>query len=196
MNAKHSTCATCFLLLVLIAPTRLASAALAEENYLPAFPGAEGFGTFTPGGRAGKVLYVTTLEDYDPAKGEAPIPASLRQAIETKGPRTTLFKISGTVFLKSVLVVREPFLTIAGQTAPGDGICIARYTTRVTAHNVIIRHVRFRLGDEARAGLGTLDVSSTHDVILDHCSISWSMDENCTFHGPGVRNVTVQWSLI
>jgi hypothetical protein len=66
----------------------------------------------------------------------------------------------------------------------------------VTAHDVIIRHVRFRLGDEARAELGTFDVSSMHDVILDHCSISWFMDENCTLHGPGVRNVAVQWSLI
>ncbi|MBP9902091.1 MAG: SUMF1/EgtB/PvdO family nonheme iron enzyme [Verrucomicrobia bacterium] len=174
----------------------LAAMRTVPAQHLPAFPGAEGFGSFTPGGRGGKVLYVTSLEDYDASKGETPISGSLRQAIETQGPRTILFKTSGTIFLKSVLVVKEPFLTIAGQTAPGDGICIARYTTRVEAHDVIIRHVRFRLGDEARAELGTFDVSSTHDVILDHCSISWSMDENCTLHGKGVRNVTVQWSLI
>ncbi len=168
----------------------------AAEELLPAFPGAEGFGSFTPGGRGGRVIYVSTLEDYDVTKGEAPIPGSLRQALAAKGPRIVLFKISGTIFLKSVLVVREPYLTIAGQTAPGDGICVARYTTRVEAHDVIIRHVRFRLGDEARAELGTFDVSSTHDVVLDHCSISWSMDENCTLHGKGVKNLTVQWSFI
>lgn len=182
--------------LALAAVLMLAAAGTIPAEHLPAFPGAEGFGSFTPGGRGGRVLFVTTLEDYDRAKGEAPIPGSFRQAIETKGARNIIFRISGTIFLKSVLVVREPFLTIAGQTAPGDGICVARYTTRVDAHDVIIRHVRFRLGDEARAELGTFDVSSTHDVILDHCSISWSMDENCTLHGKGVKNLTVQWCLI
>ncbi len=195
---KHRSENTRFItqIAVLAAGLAVLGGAVAAEPLLPAFPGAEGFGSFTPGGRGGTVLYVTTLADYDSAKGEAPIPGSFRQAIETKGPRNILFKVSGTIFLKSVLVVREPFLTIAGQTAPGDGICVARYTTRVEAHDVILRHVRFRLGDEAQAELGTFDVSSAHDVILDHCSISWSMDENCTLHGKGVKNLTVQWSLI
>ena len=170
--------------------------ALAKEKYLPAFPGAEGFGAFTPGGRGGKVLLVTTLEDYDSTLGQAPIPGSLRQAIETRGPRIVLFRLSGTVFLKRSLTVNEPFLTIAGQSAPGDGICIARYRFGVSAHDVIIRHLRFRLGDEARGEIGTFQVAGAQNVIVDHCSFSWSMDENCTLHGGEARNLTVQWSII
>ena len=95
----------------------------AGGKYLPAFPGAEGFGAFTPGGRGGKAIFVTTLEDYDSAKGETPITGSFRQAVESKGPRFILFRVSGTIFLKAELPVYEPYLTIAGQTAPGDGIC-------------------------------------------------------------------------
>ena len=81
------------------------------RGQLPAFPGAEGYGAFTPGGRGGKVLFVTTLDDYDPSEGEAPIPGSFRQAVETPGPRTVLFRVSGTIFLKSRLAVTQPFLT-------------------------------------------------------------------------------------
>src|SRR5512141_1958926 len=98
--------------------------AVAAENYLPAFPGAEGYGAFTPGGRGGKVLFVTTLEDYNAPKGEAPIPGSLRAALTARGPRIVMFRISGTVFLKAPLKIDQPDLTVAGQSAPGDGICL------------------------------------------------------------------------
>jgi len=168
----------------------------AADKYLPAFPGAEGFGAFTPGGRGGKVFAVTTLQDYDVSQGEAIVPGSLRQAIESPGSRIVVFRISGTIFLKRTLSVSEPYLTLAGQTAPGDGVCIARRQFSVGAHDVIIRHVRFRLGDEARAEIGTFQVSGTQNVILDHCSFSWSMDENCTLHGGAARNLTVQWCII
>ena len=189
---KYSLLFRCCLALALLclAPT------LPAKDYLPAFPGAEGFGAFTPGGRGGKVLAVTTLEDYDVTKGEAPIPGTLRHAIESRGARIVVFRTAGTIFLKRKLVVTKPNLTIAGQTAPGDGICVARYTFDVAANDVIIRHIRFRLGDEAQAELGTFQVSGAQNVILDHCSFSWSMDENCTLHGGDARNITVQWSII
>lgn len=167
----------------------------AEES-LPAFPEAEGFGAFTPGGRGGQVLFVTTLEDYDPAK-EAPIPGSLRAAITTSGPRLILFRVSGTIFLKATLAVTRPHLTIAGQTAPGDGICIARSLFRIDTHDVIVRHVRFRLGDQAEQESGTFQIGhGSQNIIVDHCSMSWSTDENCTINGPDVRNITIQWCVI
>ena len=171
--------------------------ACAAGKFLPAFPGAEGYGAFTPGGRGGKVLFVTTLEDYDASKGEAPVPGSFRNAVESSGARAVLFRVSGTIFLKSQLTVTHPFLTIAGQTAPGDGVCIARYLFRVETHDVIIRYLRFRLGDETQSESGTFQVGrGSQDVIIDHCSISWSTDENCTLHGPDVRNLTLQWCMI
>src|SRR6185436_14191813 len=144
---------------------------------------------FTPGGRAGKVIYVTTLEDYDPAKKEPPVSGSLRKALLSGEPRVVLFQVSGTIVLKAPLSVIEPFLTIAGQSAPGDGICISKYLFRIETHDVIVRHLRFRLGDEAQQESGTFQVGrGSQNVIIDHCSMSWSTDENCTLHGPDVRN--------
>ena len=93
------------------------------ENLLRAFPDAEGFGAFTPGGRGGAIFFVTTLDDYLPGK-EHPIPGSLRAAVDVKGPRYVLFRVSGTIELEADLWIRRPFITIAGQTAPGGGICI------------------------------------------------------------------------
>jgi formylglycine-generating enzyme required for sulfatase activity len=184
------------LALALCATGWLNSDGSAPDKYLPAFPGAEGFGAFTPGGRGGKVLFVTSLEDYDATKGEAPIPGSFRKAVETQGPRTILFRVSGTIFLKAQLDVKAPYLTIAGQTAPGDGICIARHLFIVQANDVIVRYLRFRLGDEARMESGTFQIGNVQNVIVDHCSISWCTDENCTLHGPQARNLTIQWCLI
>ena len=169
---------------------------LAGTNYLPAFPGAEGYGAFTPGGRGGKAIFVTTLADYDPSKGEAPIEGSFRKAMGTKGPRMVLFRISGTIFLKNEIAVHEPYLTIAGQSAPGDGICIARSLFRVETHDVIIRYLRFRLGDERQIESGTFQIGKGQNAIIDHCSFSWSTDENCTLHGLDTRNLTLQWCLI
>jgi formylglycine-generating enzyme required for sulfatase activity len=175
----------------------LAITAIAADDLLPAFPEAEGFGAFTPGGRGGRVLFVTTLEDYDPAHGEAPIPGSLRAALTASGPRIVLFRRSGTVYLKENLTVSQPYLTIAGQSAPGDGICLARSQFRINTHDVIVRHLRFRLGDLAERESGTFQIGhGSQNVIVDHCSMSWSTDENCTINSPDVRNITVQWCLI
>src|SRR4051812_19784779 len=103
---------------------------------LPAFPGAEGFGATTPGGRGGKVLFVTTLDDSGPG--------SFRAACEADGPRTVIFRVSGTIVLKKAITVQHPYLTVAGQTAPGDGICLRGDTFGVATHDVIVRYLRGR----------------------------------------------------
>jgi len=113
------------------------SAALAVQA-IPSFPGAEGFGSTTPGGRGGRVIIVSNLEDAGPG--------SFRAACEAEGPRIVIFHISGLITLASPIVIKHPYLTIAGQTAPGDGICLRNYTFIVATHDVIVRYLRSRLG--------------------------------------------------
>ncbi len=153
----------------------------------PAFPGAEGFGMYASGGRGGKVLYVTNLNDSGPG--------SLREAVETKGPRMVLFKVSGTIDLRSPLRITKPDITIAGQTAPGDGICLRNYTLSVEADNVIIRFIRSRLGDLARYQDDAIHALRGKNIIIDHCSFSWSVDETASFYNR-VESLTVQWCII
>jgi pectin methylesterase-like acyl-CoA thioesterase len=157
---------------------------------LRAFPEAEGFGANTPGGRGGDVYHVTSLNDSGAG--------SLRNGISTaQGPRTIVFDISGNIVLKSELRVNKPFLTLAGQTAPGDGVTVTGWTTSVTGtHDIIIRYMRFRPGDincPAMQG-DSLTVDKSTDVIIDHVSASWSIDE--TLSVTNSDRVTVQWSLI
>ena len=166
----------------------MAMPALAEEK-TPAFPGAEGFGRYTTGGRGGAVYHVTRLDD-DNEEG------SFRWACNQPGKRTIVFDVSGTIYLKSALALSGNNVTIAGQTAPGDGICIADYPFTINANNVILRYLRFRLGNRNVAnhegdGLGAMD----HDnIIVDHCSVSWSIDECLSVYGG--KNLTVQWCLV
>jgi hypothetical protein len=156
---------------------------------LPAFPGAEGFGARSIGGRGGRVLFVTNLDDSGPG--------SLREAAETDGPRTVIFSVSGTVALKSAIVITKPYITIAGQTAPGDGICLKNHSLVIAADHVIVRHIRCRPGDNANAESDSLSVSSGRDIIVDHCSASWSVDETLSASSSGrLGNVTVQWCII
>ena len=156
---------------------------------VPAFPGAEGFGAQSIGGRGGKVLFVTNLNDSGPG--------SLREAVETEVPRTVIFRVSGTIALKSAIVITKPFITIAGQTAPGGGICLKNHALVIAADHVIVRHIRCRPGDNAKAESDSLSVSSGHDIIVDHCSASWSVDETLSASSHGqLGNVTVQWCII
>lgn len=168
----------------------LGTAYTAKSQTLPAFPGAEGFGMYTTGGRGGKVYHVTTLED----NGKTSLKGSLRWANAQAGPRIIVFDVSGTIFLKSALKINEN-TTIEGQTAPGDGICIADYPVTLNS-NTITRYLRFRLGNRQVAhhegdGLGGMDL---HDVMVDHCSVSWSIDECLSVYGS--KNLTVQWCLV
>ncbi len=173
-----------------------------------AFPGAEGFGAASIGGRSGRVIEVTNLDDIDPATGQA-VPGSLRAAIEASGPRIVVFRVSGTINVcesNKKLVIQNPYITIAGQTAPGGGITLrldpscAGSALTIWTNDVVIRHIRFRPGSNPAVDLGSSDAISisgtnAHDIIIDHCSFSWATDENVDISW-GARNVTIQYSII
>lgn len=163
----------------------------AQQGKTLAFPGAEGFGRYTTGGRGGAVYHVTTLSD-DTLNIQ---PGTFRHACRQKGTRTIVFDVSGTIHLKGELKLQNGNVTIAGQTAPGDGICIAGYPFVIAADNVIMRYMRFRLGDENAAnhngdGLGGMDRTN---IMIDHCSVSWSIDECLSVYGS--KDITVQWCI-
>ncbi len=152
-----------------------------------AFPGAEGYGRFALGGRAGKVFRVTQLEDSGPG--------SLREAVEAEGPRTVVFEVGGLITLKSRLVIRNPYITVAGQTAPGKGICIRNYTFGAFgSHDIIKRFMRIRLGDLSGHSMDGTGLASCGDAIFDHLSISWTMDEAISTRGAG--NITIQRCIV
>jgi hypothetical protein len=168
---------------------------------VPAFPGAEGAGEFSFGGRGGRVYVVTTLADSGPG--------SFRKACEAAGPRIVVFNVAGVIRLQSPLHILAPYLTIAGQTAPGDGVCIAGFSTLVDTHDVVIRYLRFRRGatnlfdrDDCLGG------QPIGNIIVDHCSASWGLDENLSMYrhllrAPGTAeflklptvNITIQWCI-
>lgn len=153
-----------------------------------AFPGAEGYGKWTVGGRGGRILTVTNLND----SGEG----SFRDAVEQTGARIVIFAVDGNIELKSPLCVNNDSITIAGQSAPGDGICLKDYPLVVNASNVIIRYIRVRVGDRYRSdsdGVGGGRYGQKN-VILDHLSVSWSIDECLSIYK--TENLTVQWCLV
>jgi len=157
----------------------------------PAFPGAEGAGKFTQGGRGGDVYHVTNLNDVGPG--------TLRWGIESiKGPRTIVFDIGGTIQLKSELMIKNvSYLTIAGQTAPGKGITITDHPIRIHhSKHIIVRYLRIRIGDEnkpAGSGPDALEANYNENIILDHLSLSWGIDGNGDFRG--LKNTTLQWII-
>jgi pectate lyase len=152
-----------------------------------AFPGAEGCGRFTTGGRGGKVIFITNLNDSGPG--------SLRNALVAfNEPRTILFSVSGNIFLKSIIEVRSGNFTLAGQSAPGDGICVAGAGLDIEADNIIIRYMRFRPGEIDSIETDALTIKRSHNVIVDHCSMSWSTDETCSCYDN--FDFTLQWCIV
>lgn len=145
------------------------------QGEIPAFPGAEGGGAYSLGGRGGKVIVVTSLEDSGPG--------TFREACETGGARIVVFNVSGIIHIKTPVIIRAPYITIAGQTAPGDGVCIAGETIWANTHDVVVRHMRFRRGETY---VGRRDDSfggnPVGNIMIDHCSTSWGLDENISFY--------------
>lgn len=193
----------------------------AQFNSAPAFPGAEGYGRYTTGGRGGTVYHVTTLEDYcdntdysSTKTKDSEIVGSLRYAVKKSGARIIVFDVAGTIELKAPLKIQNDNITILGQTAPGDGICLKNFTVGIFANNVIIRYIRCRLGNDGRryyssgtALSGTDQIveddamnayqktgNEKKNIIIDHCSVSWSVDECGSFYGN--QDFTLQWCLL
>ncbi|MBP1614256.1 MAG: hypothetical protein H6Q13_1704 [Bacteroidetes bacterium] len=168
---------------------------------IPVFPGAEGGGAYTPGGRGGKVIVVTSLADEGPG--------TFREACETGGARIVVFNVSGVIRLNSPIHLRAPYITIAGQTAPGDGICVTGASFLIDTHDVVMRHMRFRRGEQDVAFRDdAIGGNAVGNIMVDHCSASWGLDENMSIYrhvynrdakGYGLKlptvNITIQNSV-
>lgn len=168
------------------------------QTDLPVFPDAKGFGTSTPAGRGGVIHKVTNLNPSGSG--------SLDVCVEAQGPRTCIFEVSGTILLTSNMKIKEPFLTIAGQTAPSPGITLRGAGLEISTHDVLIQHLRIRVGDnhngpsgENRDGVAIVNNGLENDVyniVIDHLSVSWAVDENMSTWFPGVHDVTISNSII
>lgn len=146
-----------------------------KQASIPAFPGAEGGGMYTFGGRGGRVIVVTNLNDSGPG--------SFREACEAVGPRIVVFNVSGIIHLKDRIRILPPYITIAGNTAPGDGVCIAGATVELETHDVLIRHMRFRRGEmDATDRNDSIGGNPIGNIMIDHVSASWGLDENMSMY--------------
>lgn len=173
------------LVILFFAVTITVFAYLFMRNVDYAFDGAYGAGAYTRGGRAGHVYHVNTLEDsYKPG--------TFRYALTQQGARTIVFDVAGTIDLKSPLIVKHGFVTVAGQTAPGDGICIKGDSVIFQCNHVILRYLRFRFGTKAKQA--SLIIKNQNNIIIDHCSIAWGNPSNLDFFDNS--DSTIQWSII
>jgi len=169
---------------------------MSARAQVPAFPGAEGAGKYTTGGRGGTVIEVTGLADSGPG--------TFRAACEASGTRTVVFRVGGIIQLTSAINIANPNITIAGQTAPGDGVCIRGATVNINTSNVIIRYMRFRRGDTTLSNDDSLGGYPVSDIIVDHCSASWGLDESLSLYRyidalgkkQPTQNITIQWCII
>lgn len=189
---KHNQIQHLFIALTLFILFILPSFGTAQaQATAPAFPGAVGFGANTIGGRGGQVIEVTNLNDSGPG--------SFRAAVEASGPRIVVFRVGGTINLNDTIDIRNPYITIAGQTAPGGGILLRGYGINIRTYEVIIRFIRIRVGTGSTSpsntdGIQIIDNAS--NVMIDHSSISWALDENIGLSSTRARNITIQWSII
>ncbi|MEH6697565.1 MAG: pectate lyase [Brevundimonas sp.] len=182
MNRRHTLISACLGLFAALALSLAHPApALAQSGPL-AFPGALGWASATPGGRGGEIIRVTNLNSEGPG--------SLRAAIEADGPRIVVFEVGGVIDLEmKTLRLRNPFITIAGQTAPSPGITLIRGGMDITAHDVIVQHIRIRPGSADQGWMSGWDEDGistvgAYNVIIDHCSLTWATDENLSASGP------------
>ncbi|UCD27542.1 MAG: Gfo/Idh/MocA family oxidoreductase [Planctomycetota bacterium] len=165
-----------------------------QAKNMPTFPGAEGFGCDTPGGRGGKVLIVTNLNDTGAG--------SFREACMHEGPRIIVFNVGGYITLETDIDIKHPFCTISGQTAPGDGICIRGAGINILTHDIVVHYVRFRMGriadhkiEHSRDCIDIVGKPPSYNVVLDHCSISWAVSRNIVTWNDA-HDITVQWCII
>ena len=161
----------------------LRAAQTGVEEYHRVFPGARGFGVLTPAGNNGRIVRVTNLN------GEGP--GSLREALSGRGPRLVVFEVGGVIDLQTkAITIAEPYLTVAGQTAPSPGITVIKGSILIRTHDVLIRHLRFRLGDAGRPKAGGWETEMTtwgadaYNIVIDHCSVSWGVQSNLSVAGP------------
>ncbi|MCF8378755.1 MAG: T9SS type A sorting domain-containing protein [Bacteroidales bacterium] len=174
------------ILIILLFLTGAANNLFAQQI---AFPGAEGYGRFARGGRGGDVYHVTNLNDGGPG--------SLRLGVEyATGPRTIVFDVSGTIMMNDRLRIEEPNITIAGQTAPGDGITLGNNSLYIYADNIIVRYIRVRYGDQTSEDGDAISVVRGKNIILDHVTASWSVDETLSCQSDEVDSLTVQWCMV
>jgi pectate lyase len=190
-EGEHVLSAHRFVLGLLL--TLIGTAQASDATDLPAFPSALGWAAHTPGGRGGKIIRVTTLA----ADG----PGSFAEAVRTSGPRIVVFEVGGIIDLnRKEIVLREPFLTIAGQTAPSPGVTLIRGGIDVATHDVVIQHIRVRPGEAGMRKMSGFEVDAlstvggAHDVIIDHCTFTWATDENLSASGPRFQgNSPEEW---
>lgn len=183
-----------FLITLLLCAVNFAQADVNLTASQLIFPNAEGFGIESPAGRGGRVYRVTNLNDS--GKG------SLRECMDANEPRLCFFDVAGVIKLKEDLAIKNPFITIAGQTAPSPGVSLYGAGIRIYSHDILIQHIRVRVGDDIdgpspinRDGIA-IEGDGARNIVIDHCSVAWAIDENLAIWGEQIKNITISNSII